>query len=627
MIWQRHSAVLLGVLFFAGTLSIAAEGGDTTADRASSFEQNDSSSTLFKMEQKSESTRIQARGTATDRKYTGNETGSFGLEALLGHLFLPENDQYQGYYFMTGKLESDNRQRFNATLGYFVPRIGGEAKLTYRLLHAEVHDNLPLTGEFEKGALEQGAGLYYKKRYNLPLKELTFDYAYTRLGGESVRQGPYNFDTPALWEQADIITGFGDIETQNGKVEASFGTDALDNPVVQGYRFDLGGGYQEVKYGEFYTVSEITDGGFTGIAGLQICTPFGVVKGGYQDMQSADTAYGGFQLGGLDLYYKNIQYEHGSDEQVLGIAFTVDLFDPGAAFTTGCRPFFYPSDTGYSSVYQMGHLAGLESDEFTARKVNEIKDGGDRIDKTRLPPSVRLDGSGDPRIIVTTQCSLLNVRSVEPATAHSAFSVNGNEMYISLAGLPEERQAVVAQAAVQEDRNCCGYTQVTLMTDAGSLVVQGVDVQEGLGCQPRQNGGSCSADTMCQSGYCSPAGICEGNTGTGQACTDDAMCLSGYCGPAGTCEGTVGTGQMCMDDYQCSVGNCYVHPRTNIGYCDGGLTTGLSSARDISPDPFYPNWSCNTCQYDFQCDSFNCGPGGSNSNYCGTYPQGNYCLP
>ena len=484
MIWKRYSAVFLTCLFLAAASSLDAEESNKTSAPSSSFGQNDSSSTLFKVEKKGRASRLQLRGTATDRKYTGNETGSVGLEALFGHLFSPQKDQYSGYYFMTGKLESDNRQRFNATLGYFPPKIGGEAKLTYRLLHAEVHEYLPVTGEFEEVALEQGLGLYYKKRFSILLKELTFDYAYTRMGGESVLQGPYIFDTPTAWEQANIITGFGDIETHNALVEAAFGSDALDNPVVNGYRLDLGGGYQNVQYGEFLTIPEFTDEGFTGIAGMQVCTPFGVLKGGYRDSQSADTAYGGYQLGGLDLYYKNINYEYGDNEEIIGIAFTLDLSDPGSAFDRNCRPFFYSSNTGYTSVYQMDHIRGLASDEFTAKKVNEIKDGLYRVDKTRLPGNVRIhiDDSGRPRLIVTTGCSLVSIGSVAPPTATPAFGVYGNEIIIGLDGLPSGQQTIVARI----NDNCCGDTQVTLVTNVGSLVVDSVDVQEGVGCQPER---------------------------------------------------------------------------------------------------------------------------------------------
>ena len=160
MIGKRYS-LLAGCLFIAMALTANADEGGKTSVQTSSLEQSDSSSTLFKLEKKNQSTRAQVRGIATDRESTGNETGSFGLEALFGQLFLPEAEQYKGYYLMTGKVESDSRQRFNATLAYFVPDIGGETKLTYRLLHALVRDNLPITGEFEEYAFEQGIGLYY----------------------------------------------------------------------------------------------------------------------------------------------------------------------------------------------------------------------------------------------------------------------------------------------------------------------------------------------------------------------------------------------------------------------------------------------------------------------------------
>lgn len=583
-----------------------AEEGGSPAD-LSTLGQDSSSGSLFKFEKKDETNLLQLKGSAVDRKQTGDDTGSFGLEALYGHLFLPMGDQFAGYYFLTGKVESDNRQRFNATFAYFPPKIGGETKLTYRLLHAQVRDTLPLSGEFEEGALEQGIGLTYRKRYTILLKELAFKYAYTHLGGESIESGPFNLDSPTVWRQVRTDTGFGDVDTHDALIEFAAGSDALDNPILQGIRFDVGGGYQHVNYGEYSDTDEITDEGFTGIAELKACTPFGVLKGWYQDGQAAKTAYGGYQLGGLDVYYKNIDYQYGENEEIIGIAFTLDLFNTSSAFDRRCRPFFYPSDTGYTSVYQMGHIGGLDSDEFSAKpKVNEVVDDIYTVDRTNLPGNVRVDDTGDPKLVVTTSCTQINIISVIPSSAAGAAELNGNTITINIADLPVAQQSII----IRTNDSCCGDTRVTITTNVGSLALGSVDVRQGIGCQPP------------------PPTVPAPN---GSTCLQNTDCLSGFCDTSGTCDGNVGTGQVCTIDDQCISGNCYQNPLANDKVCDGGLATGLSSASSIPGyNPLgYPTvvWTCNACDYDFQCASYNCSFAGSNTNTgCATYPQGNYCL-
>ncbi len=473
-------------MMLASASSIDAEDTGQASDSLPSFGQSDSSSTLFKKEIKSRTSRFQVRGTATDRKYTGTDEGTFGFEALFGHFFSPEVDQYSGYYLLSGKLESDNRQRFNATLAYFPPKIGGEAKMTYRLLHAEVRDNLPSTGEFDEGAIEQGLGIYYKKRFNILLKEFNFNYAYTQMGEESLVTGPFNFDSPDAWEQSNIVTGFGDIQTHNALVEFAAGNDGVDNHVIKGYRLDLGGGYQSVTYDEFYTIPEITDEGFSGFAELKVCTPLGILKGGYRDAQSANIAFGGYQLGGIELYYRHIDYPYASDEEIIGIAFTLDLFDIGSAFDRRCRPFFYSSDTGYTNVNQMGHINRLESDEFTAKKVNELKEGVYRVDKTQLQGNFRIDTdeSGEPKLCAVTSCSQVNIQSVVPSYANNAVTIGGpdnREICMNLKYLGESLQTQQTVVVTAND-NCCGDTQVMANVTPGSLYLDNAIVQEGVGC-------------------------------------------------------------------------------------------------------------------------------------------------
>jgi len=581
--WCSAALVACFVLVIS-TPANTAEGDTSSAqeEKDSSWASpDDSSSTLYKFEKKNENYLLQMKGTATDRKYTGADTGTVGLEALFGHLFVPSSDVYLGYYFFSGKIRTDSSQRFNATMGYFPPLIGGEVKLTYRLLHSGVKQVLPITGEFDKNAVEQGIAVYYKKYSNILLREFGLNYAYTNMGGESDIIGPYNVDTPTTWGQDKAVRGFGDTETHNALIELAFGSDSLDLPLVEGLRLDLGGGYQRATYGQFYDISETTDDGLTGSAKVQLCTPFGVLIGSYEDSPSADINSGGYKLGGLEAFYKKIDYERSDTQEVFGLILTFDIFNPGSIFDTSCSPLFHPSTSGYSGTGEMSHIAALSSDQFTTQKVNEIIHNLYQVNKNQMPDNVRIDTTGEPKLVVTTNCPQVNVRTVDPVSASSAFSLNGNEIYIGLAGLPTDGQTVVATV---NDR-CCGDTRVTLATRSGSLAVDSVDVREGVGCVPLLSDGStCTVDSQCQSGICGSSGTCGGDTR--DTCTIDSQCKVRVCGSSGTCGGD--TRDACTIDNQCKVRVC-----GSSGTCGGDLF--------------------DSCAFDSECKVARCG----SSETCG----------
>lgn len=493
MIWKLNFTILMTCIFLIATSSTEAEQNNVSTQKKTDpfMEQDKQSGTIFKFEKKDNASLIQVKGSGADRQQMENNTGTFGLEVLAGHLFSPSNDRFDGYYFLSGKLESDNRQRFNATLGFFMPVVGGETKLTYRLFHAEVKDKLALSDgfervldpQFEESALEQGIGFSYRKRVKIVIRELTFKYGYTHLGGESVKRSPVLLDTPTVWRMVSPDIGFGDVDTREASMEVAAGSDFLDNGLFKGIRFDFGSGYLDAKYDSFHDIREVTDKGFSGFAAFKACTPIGVLKVGYQDSPAAKTASAGYQLGGLDVFYENIDYEYGSNEQIVGVAFTVDMLDTDAAFDGNCPRFFHPSDTGYSNVSQMEHVGSLASDHFTAKpRVSVIYNDIFRVDKAGLPQNVRVDDSapGDPKLVVSTSCSQVKVLSVDPPSADSAFGISGSEIRVALDGLPDDQQTIVARM----DDRCCGDTQVRITTDAAGTAVTSVNVQEGVGCRP-----------------------------------------------------------------------------------------------------------------------------------------------
>ena len=450
--------------------------------------QDNASDTIFKFEKENETSLLRLKGSGENREEAGDASGVFGLEAFWGQLFLQQGEQSSGYYFVSGKVESDSRQRFNATLGYFPPFLGGEVKATYKVLNGKLKSTVSLNEnydvafnrEFEETAMEQGFGLSYRKRFDNLIKELGVKYLYTHLGGESVNRGPVVIDTTASWRQVDADVGFGDVDNHDISFEVATGSDVLDFLVLQGLRLDLGAGYQSVSYGEFESSTTSKDKGFSGTAELKARTPLGVFRGRYQDSQTTTTAYAGFQYGGTELYYQKTSYDAGPDEELIGISFTFDLYDPAATFSRKSPPFFYASNTGYTSVQQMEHIGGLTNSQFTVKpqirvRTEEIYS----VNKAALPGTVTIDDSKNAIVVVGAGCPLIGVTSVSPSSAASALSVSGRQININLAELPKQQQTIIAKI----DDECCGYTQLTIRT-GGSGSINSVNVEESVGCQP-----------------------------------------------------------------------------------------------------------------------------------------------
>lgn len=453
------------------------------------FGQGKSTDTIFKYEKKNRNTLLQMKGSGSSQSHADEDEGVFGLETLFGQLLFKGRGGYDGFYFLSGKLESDNLFRFNTTFGYYPAFIGGETRLTYRFLNANVLDTLSLADDVEgfvdedysEKAIEQGVGFSYKKRFKSGIREVVFNYAYTHLGGERLTTETFDINTPTVFRRVQADIGFGEIDTNEAIVGAAFGADAIDNPFLRGLRLDLQSGYQQAEYDAFDTFEAVTDRGFSGGAEMQACTPYGLFKAGYLDSQAAQIASGNYELGGLDFYYRHINYPYSDNEEIFGVAFTVDLFDPASSIDRACPRLFNPNNDHYDSVAQMSHIGKLAADEFTAKpQVRVVYTELLRVDKANLPSNVRVDPSPDnPRLIVQTGCVQRGLLSVSPQSASSAFSAGGQNIFVSMAALPAGQQSVTATL----NDECCGDTQVRINTDAAATPsITSIRVQEQVGC-------------------------------------------------------------------------------------------------------------------------------------------------
>lgn len=499
MIWRKKVFLLVSVLWLCLAVDISANDLGQAEKKpekdifAPIIEHKGQPDEILTYERRNDDTVLQLRATGKNHREGGSNKGLFGLEANFGQLFQKIGDQYAGYYYLSGRLENYDRQRFNATIGYFLPVFGGESVMTYRALNSEVRDmvrtekgmELLFDDEIEENALEQGFGILYRKRIDSFIREYAFRYIYTHLGGESVDGAIHSYDSEiqSIIAQADI--GFGDVDTHEGLVEFAAGVDGIDSDFIQGIRFDLAAGFQGANYEGYRNTEDINDSGFSFYTKLQACTPYGSVKVGYQDSQASRAVSAGHNIGGFEIYYKGIDYEYGRDENIVGIGLTFDLFNPGAVLDRSCKPLFHPSDNGYRNVSQMRHVGYLASDEYTAKPIVQAVFGEVyRLDKTRIPANVQIDTTTDPnsvKLLVPTGCRQLNTISVNPPAAAPAFGTNGNNVSITMSSLPNANQTI---SVIMND-DCCGNTQILVGTrSTPNLTVNSINVTTGVGCQP-----------------------------------------------------------------------------------------------------------------------------------------------
>lgn len=475
------------LLLFAFAASVVA--GEWNPDESATFiPDKKEPDTIVSFEEKNESVLLRLRGTGENRDTTTDNTSPFGLELFWGQLLFPYCGFSSAYYFLSGKLDSDSMGRFNATVGYFLPLVGGEFKLSYKALHGELKSSIDdaeqyqgiINNDFAENATEQGLGLLYTKHFDGVLREFGLKYIYSYLGGESTRQDPAIVDSSTVWRMVEANVGFGDVSSHDTKLETAIGSDSLNFPFLEAVRFDFGAGYQQIDYGAFQGIGSTTDQGFSGMAQVQARTPIGVLKSWFEDSQAATSYYAGFQYGGIDFYFQSIDYDHGSDEKIIGLAVTFDIFNPGEVFTNSRRPFFHNSDSGYIDVQEMQHISGMAQNSFTIKPRIQVKTKDIyKVNKSRTS-TVVVDGAGNPRLVVRTACSLTAVSSVSPASAANAFTISGKQVTINLSDLPAGRQVIVAKI----NDSCCGYTRLAVTTgdDAGSI--SSVNVQDSVDCPP-----------------------------------------------------------------------------------------------------------------------------------------------
>jgi len=411
----------------------------------------------------------------------GDETTfPIGIELTYGQLFSKtEPDLLNGFYRFSGKIDSDSTIRFNATSGYYIPYIGGEAIVSYRLLNSKLRESFNLTGDFEEGAVEHGFALNYNRYFNSFIRSLGANVSYTKMNGE-ISHHTVESDTNGTWSLASISTGFGDVDTGAVTLGTAMGSEDWNHPFFKGFRLDLNAGYEEVQYGTFGNIEEYTDQGLTASAMATVATTFGQALIGYHSGEASSITSISLGSSALKLYFRDIDYQTGNRETVYGFNLTGnldDLFNPGRYFASlfSTQGKLFPKNkTGYNNIADTGHDLKFANDQFIAKpQIHEIRKDIFVVNQSSLPPNVHLDKSR--RVLtVYTQSSLTNIISTHPTNASSAFSLNNGKLEIALSNLPLKTQIITTKAREGDGDE----TWVFIKTSVGSLHVDSVSVRE-----------------------------------------------------------------------------------------------------------------------------------------------------
>jgi len=432
------------------------------------------------VETKTRANLVQLMLSASSRHDGDVTTFPIGLELTYGQLFSKSNpDFYDGFYRVTGKIDSDSTIRLNATSGYYLPVTGGEVLLSYRLLNSNLRESLNLTGAFEEKASEQGFSLNYSRYINSFIRSIGVNVSYTNLDGDISSQ-TVESDIDGIWSLADISTGFGNVETGAVTIQTAIGSEDWDNPFLKGFRLDLDAGYEEVQYGAFGNIAEDTDQGLTVSATATISTTFGQALIGYHSGEASSISSISLGSSALKLYFRDIDYQTGNRETIYGLNLAGnldDLLNPSRYFASlfsSQEKLFPKNKSGYSNIADTGHDLKFANDQFIAKpQIHEIRKNIFVVDQNSLPPNVHLNKSRQV-LTVFSQSSLTKIISTHPDSASSAFSLKNGQLEIALSNLPLKTQIITTKAREIDG----GETWVSIKTSVGSLHVDSVSVQE-----------------------------------------------------------------------------------------------------------------------------------------------------
>lgn len=411
-----------------------------------------------------------------ENKDAGDETLQiFGGRLTYASLFSQQDSGlYNGFYRIIGKLDSDSMGRLNLTGGYHLFDGASELLLGYRFLYEKIRALLPVSGDYDEHGLENALAArftYYPEGF---VRVLSADILVSRLEGEST-DNILITDIPEYWSRVFSRTGYGAVDSVATTVGFAIGSDDWDSEFIQGGRLDFDGGYEEVQYGGFDPFPDQQVDGFLGIIRGTLVTSYGVWTAEYQTGQAADMAVFEWQRGNVRVFIRDTDYFIGSDETLIGAGVSgtfSELADPLNFLRNLIKPkrvkLFQDDNSGYDDIRTTGRFDRLENDQFIAKpEVIEVVESSAAVFRGGLPGDTTLD-TGEGKLIVRIPCTVDELSSINPNSASTAFSNNGDQVNIYLANLPQQEQTIVVRA----EQRCGGSTDIYVNTNGEGAVTR-----------------------------------------------------------------------------------------------------------------------------------------------------------
>lgn len=289
------------------------------------------------------------------------------LKVGYGRLFSPSNDGYMGFGYFTAKADSDNRLRFNSSLGHFLPLIDGELFLTHRLLRSNISSPLQDFGAVDGKVYENSFSANYTRYSNGFLRETSLNYSFSTIPGQEFTGRVLALDAEDSGYTAKILGGFSDTTTHEIAAQIAFGSENMGFDFISGFKTSLHVGYEHVEHGTFHDNPGQVLTSFSALAAMEQQTSAGLIKTSYRHVETSRTFTAGYSVGGVELYAKNIQYKDREDTQLFGLRIKLDLDSFGLPFRQKSKRLFRKAIYAYDGLGHLRHNSNINSDHLTTK--------------------------------------------------------------------------------------------------------------------------------------------------------------------------------------------------------------------------------------------------------------------
>ncbi|MFT5701446.1 MAG: hypothetical protein ACI8ZB_004340 [Desulforhopalus sp.] len=283
-----------------------------------------------------------------------------------GRLFSPSNHGYSGFSYLSAKINSDNRIKVNTSLGHFIEAIDGELFFSYRLLGTNLNHTFTTSGNIDDRVYENSFSAGYTRYTDTFLRETSLNYNFSTIPGEEFYGATLLSQNNTQKSNVNVIGGYGATMTHEIGAQLAFGYEELGSGLITGLKTSFGVGYEYEIQEELYNYSEEMEESVSFLAAIQQKTPFGLINTSYKHLDSSQTLYAGYALSGLELYLKEVRYQDGKNNRLLGFLVKLDLWNPKDPFRK-IKKLFGRNNSSNRGHEQMRHSVSLQSDSFSTQ--------------------------------------------------------------------------------------------------------------------------------------------------------------------------------------------------------------------------------------------------------------------